>query len=130
MPSMYTLSSSSILTGAANDLFYIEHLPTVSNDYQTPQQYGAISNFNVGNITSKYWIVGAYNPLLNTGSTAGLDGGNDYFKLAMLGGNYTPPLPPPPPPPTSTPEPETFMLLSATLAGLSMTRRRRTNKEA
>ena len=66
---------------------------------------------NAGNVTSSYWLVGAYNPLV--GNSQGWTTGNDYVKLAALSGTYTPPQP------NGNPEPGTLLLMGAGLFGLT-----------
>ncbi len=43
-------------------------------------------NFNSGGIKSRYWLVGAYNPALDSNSM-GWSSGNDFFKLEFVGGD-------------------------------------------
>lgn len=66
------------------------------------------------NISARYWLVGALNTLvqaLPSGATVGT--GNDYVKIAGVGGDFR-----------RVPEPAGFMLLGAGLAGLLIYRRR------
>lgn len=47
-------------------------------------QYTQVSQtINLGGVSSSYWLIGAYNPLLGGGS---LSSGNDYFKLLSVTG--------------------------------------------
>ncbi len=43
-------------------------------------------NFNSGGVKSRYWLVGAYNPALDSASQ-GWSTGNDFFKLEFVGGD-------------------------------------------
>ena len=67
------------------------------------------------NISARYWLVGALNVLvqaLPSGATVGK--GNDYVKIAGVGGDFR----------GVVPEPAGFMLLGVALAGLLIYRRR------
>ncbi len=68
------------------------------------------------NISARYWLVGALNTLvqaLPSGATVGV--GNDYVKIAGVGGDFR----------GVVPEPAGFMLLGVALAGLVIYRRRK-----
>jgi hypothetical protein len=70
---------------------------------------------NDANLSSAYWIVGAYNPTV--GGSAGWTIGDDYVKILALYGDNAPP------PPHSTPEPSAAAMLVPGLLGIALTRR-------
>ena len=66
------------------------------------------------NISARYWLVGALNTLVQAlPSGASVGAGNDYVKIAGVGGDFK-----------GVPEPGGFMLLGVALAGLVVHRRR------
>jgi hypothetical protein len=69
-------------------------------------------NVNPLNITSKYWLVGAYNVNLDTNKTN--DTTNDYFKLQGISVTKS----------IKVPEPSSLVLLSLGLLSLALIRRR------
>lgn len=77
---------------------------------------------NAGNITSSYWLIGAYNPLV--GGNQSFSSYNDSVKLLALKGD-TPPLPPPQ---QGVPEPGTLLLAGAGLIGLLQAQRGKRSK--
>lgn len=67
------------------------------------------------NISARYWLVGALNTLVQAlPSGASVGAGNDYVKIAGVGGEFK-----------GVPEPGGFMLLGVALAGLVIYRRRK-----
>lgn len=45
-----------------------------------------VTNINAGNVSSSYWLIGAYNPLGTGNVASGFDSGNDYVKLTSVTG--------------------------------------------
>ncbi len=66
---------------------------------------------NSGGMTSKYWLVGAYNQ--NLGGTAGYTDGNDFFKIKSVGVSVS-----------AVPVPGSMMLFGLSLLGFGAYRRR------
>lgn len=74
-----------------------------------------VDNTTAGSITSQFWLIGAYNPLV--GSSPGWSVGNDYVKLLSVYGLER----------RRTPEPNTLALLGI-VAGSAVWMRRRSKK--
>lgn len=72
----------------------------------------AATGINAGNVNSKFWLIGAFNPLVN-GSTLGW-GRDDAVKLKSIVADV----------PTSVPEPASLALVGLGLAAISRLRRR------
>lgn len=72
----------------------------------------ALTGVNGGNISSSYWLVGAFNPLVN-GSTLGWQG-NDAIKLKSIAAEV----------PAKVPEPASLLLVGLGLAAASRFSRR------
>jgi len=73
-----------------------------------------LQGINAANIVSQYWMIGAFNPLVDTAST--LTTGDDYVKLLSVAGDTT----------TigkQVPEPASVLLTGAALAVLAWSRR-------
>lgn len=93
---------------------------------------GTYNAFNAGNLSSQYWIIATHNPTAFGGScptvnqwnpNPALDCGDDAFKINGIAGSLGSPGTS-----TVTPEPSTYVLMAAGLAGLfGVARRRRTN---
>ncbi len=58
-------------------------------DHEADLSVGVNRSINSGGISSSYWLVGAYNPLV--GSSPGWSTGNDYVKISALTGVTPPP---------------------------------------
>lgn len=79
--------------------------------------YGNSGNVNLSNITSQYWLVGAYNPALGgfTGSNRNTTGKTDYFKVKGVVVDE---------PVIKVAEPRTLVLMLMGFIGLVAARRR------
>lgn len=73
---------------------------------------GTYNAFNPGALASRHWIIAAHNTAL--APNAGLDGGDDAFKLSGVGGTVS-----------TVPEPSTYALMGAGLLGIFGAARRR-----
>ena len=117
----YTGNSTPTLSGktygaltSTDDWSVVSHLSNVS--------VASGASFNLGGtISSMYWLIGAYNPLV--GNSQGWTTGNDYVKISGLAG-YLPKKPPP-----GVPEPATLALFMLGLFGMNYMRRRQQNSE-
>lgn len=114
-------------TGAGNFAFNAaDTWRTIADtNWSTIGHYGNVAAYNyqsvTTDVTSKYWLIGAYNPTFeNAGvSTSVLGKGNDGFKLASVTGQtFTPTTT------TNVPEPGTLAILASGLLGMFATRRR------
>jgi PEP-CTERM motif len=95
---------------ANGDLAGLTYAQLLTNGWSLIGSYSNLNDnvaqsINAGNVASRYWLVGAYNPLLDN---QGWTSGNDYFKLLAAAGEYCKPKTPPPP---GVPEPATIGLL-------------------
>lgn len=95
--SLTSRSISSLLTNGWSLIGNYANLSTGDSNART---------VNASSISSSYWLIGGYYGATNT--SAGLDSGNDYFKISGLGGVA--------PPPTSGAVPEPSALILMTLA--------------
>lgn len=75
-----TFDSSSLL-GKKWEMLIGNGWQSAGNYYNV--DYGNSGNVNLSNITSQYWLVGAYNPALGgfTGTNRNTTGKTDYFKV-------------------------------------------------
>jgi len=74
-------------------------------DHKLNLSVGKNKSINSGGISSSYWLVGAYNPLV--GNSPGWSTGNDYIKISALTGTVAPP-----PPSGQVPAPSSILLLA------------------
>ncbi len=94
-----------------------------NNGWSTIAHYGNVSDYSyqavTTDVTSKYWLIGAYNPVFTGGDTYGSvgTGYRDGMKLAAVKGTTTTP-------PTDVPEPGTLAILAAGFAGLVARRKK------
>jgi hypothetical protein len=119
----YTGNSTPTLTGKTYaDLTATGGWSLITHVNDVTQASGA--SFNAGGaISSMYWLIGAFNPLV--GNDPGWSTGNDYVKISGLAGS----LPKIPPPPHGVPEPVTLGLFMLGLLGMSYMRRRQRTSE-
>lgn len=128
--SAYTGAGAPTLTGktyaqlTANGWTYVEHEANVGTS-STRTFNGATTNPDTLVSTptsSKYWLISAYNPTRGGDtSAAGLDVGNDYFKLFSVSATTSSP----PPGPGRVPEPAGLALVAIAVAGAASTARKR-----
>ena len=91
-----------------------------ANGWKLVGSYGNVAvntlqGINAANVVSQYWLIGAFNPLVDTSST--LTKGDDYVKLLSVAGDTA----------TTTqqvPEPASLLLSGAALATLAWSRRK------
>lgn len=124
-----TYSAIDTADSGGNGWTHVEHISDLAS---------GVFNSTAGDFYSRYWLIGTFNPVINTTSllsnksfngmcknaTTGLtdacDVGNDYLKLlAVQGDVYSPP----PGPPGTVPEPGTISLLAAACLGVFGVRR-------
>ncbi|WP_020409337.1 exosortase-dependent surface protein XDP1 [Hahella ganghwensis] len=97
---------------------------SVFNDgWSTVAHYGNVSDYSYQavdtDLTSKYWLIGAYNPIFTGGDSHNGPGAGyrDGMKLAAVtGSTHTPP--------TTVPEPGALAILAAGFAGLVARRKK------
>lgn len=100
---------------------YVEHESNVTAGTQRLVN-GATGNadgVSAATVSSKYWMISAYNPLRGNPVT-GLDVGNDYFKLLSVAAASTSP-----PAPGGVPEPAALSLIAVAALGGTVASRRR-----
>ena len=73
---------------------------------------------NSGDVSSSYWLIGAYNSVFKPAGTTAWTTGNDYVKLLSVAGNVRPPQ-------GQTPEPSSMLLFGIGLLALTSLYRRR-----
>jgi hypothetical protein len=116
----YTGSSTTAPTLAGNTW------AGISSDWALVGSYRAASagyyDINDGDISSEYWLIGAFNDILDTGYTND-DDDTDAFKLEGLKGKTSTPSPKPP---QEVPEPAALGLMLLGMFGLYV-RRNKTN---
>lgn len=119
-----TLAGKTYAQLAAAGWSYVEHESNLASNTQRliNGATGTADTTSAATVTSKYWLVSAYNPTLNNDSS--LTVGNDYFKLLSVAAAVTTP-----PAPSGTPEPAGLALVAVAALGASAAVRRR-NKAA
>ena len=109
---------------AAAGWTYVEHESNMTSNTQrlVNGATGTADTTSAATVTSKYWLVSAYNPTLNNDTS--LTVGNDYFKLLSVAAAVSSPTAP-----SGTPEPAGLALVAVAALGASVAVRRR-NKPA
>ncbi len=115
-----TVNNKSFATLLSEGWEFVGHYANLLNNSVT-------NSIDTKGKTSSYWLISAYTSHADgdgssnaPGSPIGLDFGNDYFKIAGLGGKTITTTPPPPP--SEIPEPTSLVLLALALMGWGMTR--------
>lgn len=115
-----TVNNKTFTSLLANGWSFVGHYSNLIGNGTTAISNGTAISSNITNATtSKYWLISAYSSFADgNGSDANLDFGNDYFKIAGLGGTKAAD-----PTTTDVPEPASFVLVGLGLMGWRMTRR-------
>ncbi|WP_428604063.1 exosortase-dependent surface protein XDP1 [Sedimenticola sp.] len=110
-------SMSAYTGGGSTNLSSMGYGDLTSNGWTTIGSYydpgTGTTSVNAGEVSSSYWLISALNPEMGGINNRNFYG-NDFFKLASLGGTG---------PTTDVPEPSTLLLLGGVLLMLAMRRR-------
>lgn len=101
---------------------YVEHEANLTTGTQRliNGATGTADGVSAATVSSKYWMISAYNPTRGGTTVSGLNVGNDYFKLLSVAAAGTSP-----PAPGGVPEPAALSLIGVAALGATVASRRR-----